>query len=485
MTSNDNARTGGVSHGVIDSPGSLPCRFALLLVIAAGIGLRAFHYFRDPSMWHDEAALVLNVLQKSFAELLGPLRFAEAAPPLFLWAERAFSLTIGDSTFALRLIPFTASCLTLLLVARVGRTLGGTSLALWATLLVAVSDRLLWHACEAKPYAVDALCAAGVLAAYEAARVVPLRRQFALFALLSPIVIWLSYPGCFLLGGVALAFVPRLWRERDGGAWFGWLTLSVIVVASFAAMYLGTARSQRCGTMEQCWTGQFPDWQHAASVPLWSVASTTEVFRYCFAPVGYLLTPFAAVGVWRLWRDGRGDFLLPALAPLGLNLAAAFAHGYPYGGCRVCVHAAPGLALVVAAGIRASVEASARRGSLLAVIAIALLLVPAAMTAYRVIEPWDRFDCAGASAYVHEHRRGGDRVYGNHWEVEYYFRNDLAEFELLPANDITAVERCWVIVASARPADREALLEQLALGRNLAARKDFQGVTAALLVAGN
>src|SRR5439155_6123594 len=132
---------------VSPSPGSLRCRFfcddlLLLLVIATGIGLRTFHFVRDPSMWHDEAALVLNVLQKGFGDLLGPLRFAEAGPPLFLWAYRAVSLVFGDGTFALRLVPFVASCLAVVLVARIGRAIGGTTLAVWATVLVAVSDRL-------------------------------------------------------------------------------------------------------------------------------------------------------------------------------------------------------------------------------------------------------------------------------------------------------------------------------------------------------
>src|SRR5436190_24369182 len=115
-------RTGSVSGRVNPSPGRLRCRFLFLLVIVAGIALRAFHFARDPSMWHDEAALVLNVLQKSFGELLGPLRFAEAAPPLFLWVERGVILSLGDSTFALRLVPFAASCLVVVLVVRVGDT---------------------------------------------------------------------------------------------------------------------------------------------------------------------------------------------------------------------------------------------------------------------------------------------------------------------------------------------------------------------------
>src|SRR5205823_5642553 len=102
-----------------------------------------------------------------------------------------------------------------------------------------------------KPYAVDALCAAGLLGLHLAVRDWPLRRQFLVFATVAPVVIWLSYPGCVLLGGVALSFVPRLWCQRQRGAWLGWLAFGAVVVGSFAALYLGPARAQRCGTMEQ------------------------------------------------------------------------------------------------------------------------------------------------------------------------------------------------------------------------------------------
>src|SRR5205823_10849940 len=91
------------------------------LLVTLGLALRLYHYLRDPSMWHDEAALVLNVLGKSFTGLLGPLFFAEAAPPLFLWVEKAVALLLGDGTFALRLVPFLASCAALVGVVGVAR----------------------------------------------------------------------------------------------------------------------------------------------------------------------------------------------------------------------------------------------------------------------------------------------------------------------------------------------------------------------------
>src|SRR6266404_4589599 len=67
-------------------------------IIVLGLFLRLHHYLRNPSMWHDEAALVLNVFNKGFRELLGPLLFSQAAPPLFLWIERSVFLVLGEST---------------------------------------------------------------------------------------------------------------------------------------------------------------------------------------------------------------------------------------------------------------------------------------------------------------------------------------------------------------------------------------------------
>src|ERR1017187_5381428 len=40
--------------------------------VVLGLGLRLFHYLRCPSVWHDEAALMVNILEKGFGVLLGP-----------------------------------------------------------------------------------------------------------------------------------------------------------------------------------------------------------------------------------------------------------------------------------------------------------------------------------------------------------------------------------------------------------------------------
>src|SRR5207245_857610 len=126
----------------------------LALIVALGLGLRSYHYLRNPPVWHDEAALIHNVLHLDWADLLGPLYYSEACPPLFLAAEKAIVALLGDGTFALRLLPFTASCVVVVALLVVARSVLPRWGQLWFALVLACGDHLLWHCCEAKPYAV-------------------------------------------------------------------------------------------------------------------------------------------------------------------------------------------------------------------------------------------------------------------------------------------------------------------------------------------
>jgi hypothetical protein len=56
-------------------------RFWIGVCLAVGLALRAYHYLREPSMWHDEA-YQMHVLQRGYDTAFGGQDFAEAAPPL-------------------------------------------------------------------------------------------------------------------------------------------------------------------------------------------------------------------------------------------------------------------------------------------------------------------------------------------------------------------------------------------------------------------
>jgi hypothetical protein len=98
--------------------------------------------------------------------------------------------------------------------------------ALWAALMPACSDRLLWHSCDAIPYAVEAMVALGIISLYLISRTRPVNRRILAFAVLAPAVVWLTYPGCFLweydyylrhLGAACQPLDGREYQQVQGG----------------------------------------------------------------------------------------------------------------------------------------------------------------------------------------------------------------------------------------------------------------------------
>ena len=78
------------------------------LIFAAvlfGLLCRLSQYAAHTSLWHDEAFLALNVLNKNFTELLGPLEWYEASPPGFLVVEKLLVSWLGRSEYVFRLVP--------------------------------------------------------------------------------------------------------------------------------------------------------------------------------------------------------------------------------------------------------------------------------------------------------------------------------------------------------------------------------------------
>jgi hypothetical protein len=432
--------------------------------LALGLGLRLYHYAQNPSVWHDEAALLVNVLGKGFRDLVGPLTFGEAAPPLFLWLERAMSRLAGDGLLALRLVPFLASCAALWLLVPVARRLLSPSAVPWAILLAACSNRLLWHSCEAKPYAVDVLVATLVPALFVATRSWPLGRQLLLFSVAAPGLIFLSYPACFLFGGLLAAVIPALRRERTRNGWLGFGALSAIVAGSFLLLLAGPIHAQRCEIMSRCWEDHFPHWQRFWTVPAWTLASSLDVVRYCHEPAGHALALVGVAGGIRLWRSGRRTWVVLLGVPAGLALLASYLHAYPWGGARVEVFLLPATTLLIAAGIPPLWSWLLARTRLGTFALAALLLASPALTAYRLVVPWMRADCGGAAAYVLTNRHAEEPISANHWEYLYYFRDHALPFT--PLEDLTASpgSPVWLVLTNPNEQDRLQMDRYLSFG---------------------
>lgn len=420
--------------------------------VALGLLLRSYHYARGPAVWHDEAALVVNVLRLPVQDSLGPLIYDEASPPLFLLLEKAVVAVLGDGEYALRLPSFVAACASVIFTASAARRVLPPVWAAVAVGLVAVSDRLLFHACEAKWYSLDVCAAAGAIWAVVATARKPLWVRCLVAAAVGPVCIWTSFPACFVCGGVLVAWLPAAWREgwkpvadallywTSGGAlvaaWrssllgrAGYHAFALSVIVSFALLALGPVKAQRTKPMEDCWSaesGSFANWQNPTSVPAWAASNTFDVVRYAFQPYGWPLLVPAVAGVWVLLRrpDGWGVASV-TLLPMVLAFVAACLNKYPFQAARTTAFLAPGLALTACIGLRQFwgwVRATRVWRWAFLLVWVPVLLVPVGYTVWRVVEPWPRAECDKAAEAVLRTRTAGEPVFANHWELDYYLR---------------------------------------------------------------
>ncbi len=460
----------------------------MILSVALGLGLRGYHYFRLPSLWHDEAALVLNVIHKNYGEMFGPLLCWNPTPPLFLVLERAAADTMGDSLWSLRLLPFLVSCAGVLLMVPLTRRLLSPTAAPWAVFLFACSDRLLWHCCEAKPYALDVFLGVAFLALATA----PWRSEWRLatLMLLAPVAIWASYPATFVCGGVLLALLPEIWAARSVHAWLLYVLLATIVLVAFATLALGPVSAQRCGPMDQCWEYAFPPYDRPWLIPWWLVRSTMNIADYCLKPLGSALLPLAILGGMAFWQRGQRPCLALLLIPTLLALVASLVHAYPYSGDRVLAYSTPAFTILVAGGTPVVLRWLRARHAWAAGAVLALLLTPLARAAFYVVRPWHRIDSSAAAAHVVQRLEEHDWIAGNLWDYEYHFREHQDRYLSPPDSSLperlfleNPDGRLWLLISANDDAERHLFAAQLVpRSCQVLDSREFTGTTVLLVV---
>ncbi len=358
-------------------------------VLTLGVAARTAHYFANRSLWLDEAMLALNIGERSFAGLLDPLAFNQAAPLGFLWMEKLAVTLLGVGEMALRLFPLIAAIAALFLFAVLARRLLSPHAALVAILLLSLSTSQVYFAAEVKQYSFDVLWAvlilllahhaaaadAGPAGTAAAGRDVRGDRLKAL-AVAGTIGVWFSHPLVLTLPA-ALAYVVlerrRAGTPSDDGASRGPLLVSVAWTVSFvAAFFLTASEASQGGLMQRFWIeGFMPIPPRSAAEWAWFGQAFGDLIRNTYdftermgatrAVADVLGGAFLLAGVVYLARARRPVLLLLG-APIALALLAAALSLYPFRG-RLIQFLVPPSILLMAFGIEGLWGLGARRAA--------------------------------------------------------------------------------------------------------------------------
>lgn len=399
-------------------------RWAPWMVILIGSALRAARYGANRSLWGDEAALALNVMDRSIVELLGPLGYAQAAPYGFLVAQKGVIEAFGASEAALRLIPFLASLVSLPLVWWLAKSILSRPAALFALVLFALGDTLIYYSAEAKQYALDVPAAMVVLCLGQRIRVCgATARRLILFGLAGIIGVWFSHPLAFVCAGVGLTLIVWAYQRGERRTCFALIAVAASWLVSFLLngwfVLRHTASREHLTNLWQSAFMPIPLFmgQRAEqTMDAWAWYPRT-FFGVFDDPIGLGAPTVAAAaflgGVVVLWRHDRAALGLIAMPIVAAMLVSAFglypfgtnAQLPPYGTDPNLAHPPIGrfilftvpLWIIVLSTSLGALWSSPRRGAAVGglVLAAALLFFPAKTALTHLAAPPDVHDVRG------------------------------------------------------------------------------------------
>lgn len=420
-------------------------RTVALVFVALGIVLRLAQYFRNESLWLDEAFLALNLQERALSHLFGQLDYNQAAPPGYLFLEKLMASASGGTELGLRTVALVAGVASVPMFYAAARRILSPWPAVLALALFAVLDPFVQHAAEVKQYSSDVFVAVGLLlVALGLAppnRLSGRRRVSA--SLAGAASVWLSYPAVFVLAGFGAALLGEaIWR-RDRHRIVGLGAVCGAWLASWLLLYSTLLRSTRNlessfragagggGSRRSEFFLPFPP-RSTADLGWFPSAARSFVTASMGFPrwqtIGVALLALLGAAVLLRSRPREGCLLM---APLVFTLAGSALEKYPFG-LRFTLFYAPYVLLLVAAGVAAIVGAPTRLGqgptrlyasAAVGLALVAFLAVSLQSTYKRAVHHRGREEIKAVLDALQSRWRSGDSLYiyyASQYALRYY-----------------------------------------------------------------
>lgn len=415
------------------------------MMISVGSLLRLIQYCSNRSLWADEATLALNIVNRSFWELLQPLDYQQAAPIGFLLVEKLAVELFGNNEYALRLFPLASGIASLVLFYALAKRVLSAKVVPVALGLFATLPPLIYFSSEVKQYASDVAIAllAWLIVVHLSHQKSISSGQIAFYGLLGAVLIWFSHPAVFVLFGTGLCAVLYNWINHQRKNIKKLLATYSIWALSFIAFYgLFLARLSSRDDLATSFTGHggFP------ASPLYIVPWLFfAVGKFFYRPLGFPI-PLAVLGLiafvfgcLSLYQKNK-PFLLLLLSPILATLAAATLKQYPFHERLVLFLTPFAIVLIAEGAVHIYCKASAKRFSWLGSLFLVLLFAyPVTTSGALLIEPSWREEIRPVIQYVEQQQQPGDVIYV-YQRGEYQFKYYAQKYGYSPEAYIIGVD---------------------------------------------
>lgn len=412
-----------------------------ITAIIAGFSFRLLLYYWNDSLFRDESYLLLDIINKPFAHLIGGDDCATDPFP-FLWALKLMYIVVGSSEFYFRLIPLMAGICSLILYYFLAcKTLKNRYGIIASTWVFAVAYNEILYSVLTKHYSLDVLVATILIYVFYPVITKPLRPQAILLLTLTGIIaIPISYPAIFIIGGISIGLFINFRKIHIKYTIF----FTGITSLTFLVLYLYVIKNQ----INPYMYGFFEDGFAPHTFDLWYLKAALRPFDGILGRIRYLQPLLLIICIIGLNYIRKNEFVwaFTLIFPLILVLIASGLHMYPFEP-RLLLFITPNLLLLFGYGVGRL--CGTLQGKLRFSLLIILIIVPYTIVAITsFLRP-----CGGvreAFQYVEEKKKPGDIILVDMFAaptVKFYQSNGLG---LEPALNEVIYE--WFYISTAQNA---------------------------------
>jgi hypothetical protein len=398
---------------------------AFIIIVSIGIFLRCWQYFANDSYFMDEIAVLRNLMDRPWRDLLTrPLAYGQLAPPGFLMVEKLLLSTLGSTEYSLRLFPFLCSVVSVAVFAMLVRGLLSRAGALASLAMFAFAGPLILYGSQLKQYSVDVLCACLVCLA--ATHYVSTRGRSAayVFGITGAVCVWFSQPAILVLGSIILVLIAgeiwRMRRERGDRPILGALAAAGVSAAASALYALRMFSPATRRYQHQSFQGGFmPRALPTSLSDLWPYAQFHSFFGtngngvmgYPHPGIFTMLTALGfAVLIFRRKLPG-----IVVAAPVFAALVASAARQFPLTD-RIILFLLPSFIIALAISAESLASLTGRQGWF-SWVGLSILVGFAAYPVLHRLPPYHVDHLRPIIEYVASHRQPGDKLYLLHGAV--------------------------------------------------------------------
>lgn len=232
----------------------------IFLIFVVGMFWRTKFFLDNPSLWHDECSMAVNIINKNYRELFGALDYLQMAPPFFLVAIKLFIQIFGISDLNLKFIPFFFGVSSFILFYFLAEKVYENKISIALSFaLFAINQKMYIYSVSFKRYSCDVFFT--TLCLYLVIDLISRKASFKKIVIYSSVFalsIWFSFPAIFSICAGLLVLFLKWFKEKE----LSIKNCSVLTVPIFLStlLYLKVYLPQNsgpCTIMYYCWRDSF------------------------------------------------------------------------------------------------------------------------------------------------------------------------------------------------------------------------------------